>query len=74
MRVFLFGLSSRRTNLMDPGIEFIQLVLSTSVSHLVDDSLHAWMNMLIILIFIHYNLLLSLVLILFIFIIHCLPA
>ena len=29
MRVFLFGLFARHTNLMDPEIEFIQLVLHT---------------------------------------------
>jgi len=28
----LFGLSPRRTNLMDPEVEFIQLVLPTSTN------------------------------------------
>ena len=35
MKVFLFELSPKRTNLMDPAIRFIQLVLPTDTYHIL---------------------------------------
>ena len=43
MNVYLFGLSPWRTNLMNPAIEFMQLVLSISAYNtLFGASLHAY--------------------------------
>ena len=46
MRVFLFGLFSRCTNLMNPSTELIQLILPHLHNMLLDASFHAHVCML----------------------------